>query len=105
MERDPYHCSAELIADLLKEGYPFTILIGFENEPENLYTDIKRLGGVELLTVQTSGTTFFKSGSRWRRFRFRLELAYHRHVRRDWRHFVRTGDRDATATRPPPGPA
>lgn len=94
---DPHRRSAELIADLLNEGYPFTILIGFENEPENLYTDIERLGGVELLTVQTSGTTFFKSGSRWRRFLLRLKLAHHR--------LARKHKRDWQTSRLPPGPA
>jgi hypothetical protein len=86
---DPYRRQAELIAELLQEGYPVTVLIGFEKEPKSLDSEIKRLGGVELCTRMSSGnTTFFKLGSRWRRFLFRLELAYHRLVRRTRRGWV-----------------
>lgn len=81
-EVDPYRRQAELIAEMLEEGYPVTVLIGFEKQPPGLYDEIKRLGGVELMTSVSSGnTTFFKTGSRWWRFRFRLKLAYHRLAR------------------------
>lgn len=81
---DPHRRSADLIAELLKEcEYPFIVVAGFEKEPESLYSEIDRLGGVELLTRMSSGdTAFFKLGSRWRRFLFRLVLAYRRFARR-----------------------
>lgn len=87
MERDPYRRIGDHLAELLQEC-PTTVLLGFKNEPPpSFYRELDRLGGVELLTVQTSGTTFFKSGSRWGRFLFRLGLAYDRVARRrdqDW---------------------
>ena len=88
---DPYRRAAELIAELLEERYPYTVLIGFEKEPESLGAEIERLGGVELITRVSAGdTVFFKHGSRWRRFLFRLELTYHRLVRRRRRWVTRT---------------
>jgi hypothetical protein len=79
---DPHRRSAELIAELLDEC-PFTVLIGFDKEPEGLYADIERLGGVELCScVSSGGTALFRAGSRWRRFLFRLEFACRRIGRR-----------------------
>jgi hypothetical protein len=79
---DPHRRSAEQIAETLGDC-PFMALVGFEQEPESFDSEIKRLGGVVLCTQITSAdTAFFKLGSRWRRFLFRLDLAWRRFSRR-----------------------
>jgi hypothetical protein len=78
---NPHRRSAELIAELLDEC-PFTMLIGFEKEPPNLRAEIERLGGVELFSQVCFPASFFRTGSRWKRFLFRLESALHRLARR-----------------------